>query len=811
MTALKITRFTGVSPRVSTELLPDSSAQVARDCKVYSGDLVPIPAPVAYGATGRTGVTRTLFGLQRPQDGPVQYFLSWGSLVDIARPAADEEDEQRIYYTGDGKPKVTTFDLAVSGSPPYPAAFYDLGLPLPDEELEVDPVEFDTIEVESYARDSGGNVTLRFADPHGLKSGALVAVRGFTFRDGSYSRSGNVVTVTITDHGLVTGTSIFTQNVSGNVPSGQYTVVVTGTDTFSFETDSSGSTSGTLRWDIRDLNIVAEISVINPTTVTYFSPGFQVAQTDTTEGRLALAGRVQARSYLFTWFTPWQEESIGSLPSDPRFIKEGQTVDITGLPEAPPPGDNFIRGIRLYRTLASAEAVDAEFFRLRTMWFPNEVVSVSREDDIATVRFAYPHNLIDGDRIKIDGVTEPDFDVVDVEVLSDPSRRVITYENPGPDVPETPASGILYYDISENPATDPARYWGDGGDFSFVDDFSFRSLTNILTTNEYDPPPENLEGLTVIQNNILAGFVGNDVYFSEPNQYHAWPREYVRSLEHRIVALISVNGELVVLTDEFPYLISGNDPRSLTVLKVDARYPCLSRASVANMGYGAVFATHEGLALLSLVGTGSQIVSASVHSPDTWNDGIDPTTLVAVNYNGHYFASHSEGTLTFVREADAQSYIIEGDYTFSSAWYDSHSNAVFYTDDEDGTVTRWDDRTQPRVDYMWKSKTFITPDYTNVGAARVVADYPSELPAILDWGTAESPWDAEETLWSPDVPITFTLYVDKEAIFQVDCIDSRIFRLPAGYKSDTFEVSVSGNIRVRSIHLASTPNELRTV
>jgi hypothetical protein len=243
----------------------------------------------------------------------------------------------------------------------------------------------------------------------------------------------------------------------------------------------------------------------------------------------------------------------------------------------------------------------------------------------------------------------------------------------------------------------------------------FRSLTNRLNTSDYDPPPENLQGLTVIQNNILAGFVGNDLYFSEPGQYHAWPTAFIRPLEHKIVALESVNGELVVLTDAFPYLISGNDPRVLAVTKIDVRYPCLTAASVVNMGFGAMYSTHEGLALISLVGSGSQIATATIHAPDTWNESLDPTTVVGSNYNGQYFASHSGGTLTFIREPDTQPFFVEGAFPFTATWYDTLRNRLFYTTGTDGDIIRWDDLAQPPLPYDWKSKTIITQTLQTLG------------------------------------------------------------------------------------------------
>ena len=82
-----------------------------------------------------------------------------------------------------------------------------------------------------------------------------------------------------------------------------------------------------------------------------------------------MAGNTQIRSYVYTWFTPWDEESIGSDPSDNLYIKEGQTVTVTNLPTAKPATSNtFIRGVKLYRTVPSAAGT--QYFLLKTLWFP---------------------------------------------------------------------------------------------------------------------------------------------------------------------------------------------------------------------------------------------------------------------------------------------------------------------------------------------------------------------------------------------------------------------------------------------------------
>jgi hypothetical protein len=96
----------------------------------------------------------------------------------------------------------------------------------------------------------------------------------------------------------------------------------------------------------------------------------------------------------------------------------------------------------------------------------------------------------------------------------------------------------------------------------------------------------------------------------------------------------------------------------------------------------------------------------------------------------------------------------------------------------------------------------------NLGAARVVADYST---VTQTWDTEVQQWNLALSNWNTSDDITFKLWVNKELVFTTAVNDSGTFRLPTGYRTDTFEVSVEGNIRVRAIHLAETPLGLREV
>lgn len=885
MAGVKIVGFLGTAPKIAPELLPNTAGQIASNCKLYSGDLIPYPQPVVVGNVGRTGAIKTLFALRDP-DTDEKKWLSWLTDVDIAVASKTDKAEQRFYYSGDGKPKVSNYELATTGSVPYPTGYYDLGLEPPDDSLKLTTTAatFTEKTTASYARDAANIVTIVTSTPHGLRTGNSVSVSGFSYINGTYAqsgstrtgtydekaatlslvvtitnhglqtgmvanlqfsadptidgaysvsvidkdnfavtaptaaaRSGNVtwtnagtttITVTINNHGLANGSQVTLDFTSGTATDGTYTVTNVTPNTFDIVTTIPNTTSGDVKWDIRNLNATnVECTVVNSTTFTYFSPGPQITTTTSSAGKVNLGGLTQARSYTFTWVTPWDEESIAAKPSDDLFIKEGITVTVSNIPTVKPAGNNFVRGVKLYRTLSAASGT--EFYLLQTLWFPTGLASVQRTSNVSRVALLYPHNLSVDDRFKISGSSVASFDIIGGIVTDVIDDYTFEYSQGGADVPNTlVTSGTLYHDVSENPPTSTARYWGDGGVYTFLDDFDSRDLFDILATDNYDPPPEDLQGLTAIQNNILCGFVGNTLYFSEPGRPHAWPAAYAVNLEHNVVGIAAISGSTLVTTDSYPYIVSGSDPANgMSTARIDANFPCLNKNSMVTMGYGIVYSTHDGLAVYS-PSSGAAIITKLLYNNDTWQTAIDPKTVVAEYYGDNYFASHSTGAFVFEQDAKVGGFFVDCDFAFTASWYDSIDGIVYYVSGTNGDILQWDDLDQPAVTQEWKSKVIVTKDMINIGAARVIADYAT---VTTTWDTTTSSWNTTTSNWNAADELTFRLWVDKQLIFETTVTDVDGFRLPTGYRTDTFEVGVEGNIRVRAIHMAETMLGLREV
>lgn len=794
MPAVKLQKFLGAAPKIAPELLPDTAAQVATNVKLYSGDLLPYRYPLLAGTCGQSGTIKTIYPMRDP-DVPTSYhWLSWLTDTDVATSTALDGDEQRIYYTdGVNAPRVTNYELAVDGTPPYPTDWYDLGLPLPTSVPTATATSYSTKTISTYARDAGNIATIVTSSNHALKSGAVVTITGFN--DSASTESFNIQNTTVT--------------------------------------------------------------VVDDTTLKYYSTGdvLSTASADT-DGRLRLAGGTVLRQYVYTWMTPWMEESIPSEPTDAIYIKEGQVVSVTGLPTAKPSGDNFIRGFRLYRTVTSDSS--SAYLRLRTVWFPVTLASASRSSNVATITLTHPHNLQVGDLIKtvsvaFGGIADTSFNETDEPVITVVDDYTFTYASSGSDKATTATSaGTLQYDVSEPGSTTGTYYSGS----TFTDNYDVNGLIFQLDSLDHDAPDSGMVGIIAAHNNILVGFVGNEVCFSEPDKPWAWPLATRKVFPNAVVAVASMSGYILVLTEKYPYIIEGNTPRDMQYSRVDTPYVCTSKRGVVVLPTGVVYPTHGGLATFGV--NGISLTTANIQDWDTWADFTDPTDLNAEFYNGKYFASDGARSFIFEENAETGGTYVTINSGFMAAHYDALYGKFYCTLDTTGEIYEWDSATNPLAPMEWRSKVINTQEYINIGAARVIADYDVDSGAAATIAAYNANVVAHNTaLWplidqlgslnhglnytDPDTtsvvavsgalnttlvngdpltqyqltgysvyPLSFRLWVEGILIFETELTDSEIFRLPSGYRSDTFEVGISGVARVKAVHIGETPFGLRT-
>ena len=154
MQSILISLFQGRVPKLSSKLLGPSQAQVATNCDVRSGKLEPLKGlELSEELAGLqvvdsngdsvidsgsdvviTGACNSCFNLE-------DNWLKWeGEMVSVVKSFLTDVDN-RIYFTGDGRPKQTNETMATSGaSYTWPTTVYRLGVPKPAAKLTLVPV-----------------------------------------------------------------------------------------------------------------------------------------------------------------------------------------------------------------------------------------------------------------------------------------------------------------------------------------------------------------------------------------------------------------------------------------------------------------------------------------------------------------------------------------------------------------------------------------------------------------------------------------------------------------------------------------------
>lgn len=155
----------------------------------------------------------------------------------------------------------------------------------------------------------------------------------------------------------------------------------------------------------------------------------------------------------------------------------------------------------------------------------------------------------------------------------------------------------------------------------------------VITWHE---PPGRLEGLVALPNGVLAGFVDDTVWLSEPFLPHAWPDAYTHALDHPIVRLEVLSQGLVVLTQGRPYVVAGVHPSNMAAARMDFSQGCLNPRSVVNMGDEVWYCAPDGLASVSA--KGPTLVTQGILSPKDWRDLYDVERLLSFHWEGRYVA-----------------------------------------------------------------------------------------------------------------------------------------------------------------------------
>jgi hypothetical protein len=314
-----------------------------------------------------------------------------------------------------------------------------------------------------------------------------------------------------------------------------------------------------------------------------------------------------------------------------------------------------------------------------------------------------------------------------------------------------------------------------------TDDHPQVALEETGQTRGWLMPPENLRGLVAMPNNFLAGFYDQTLAFSHPNYPHAWPMEYRLTVEPPIVALAVVDQTLFVGTRAHPYVVSGADPSSMSMLKLDVHQPVMSKRSVAVGGGGVVFAGADGLFVFH--GMTLTNVTEGVYSREDWQ-ALRPETMIGAMHDGVYYCLYGTGAAQGCLVFDPKSKKVGTVDLKGSAFYvDRFTDTLFVADGRD--IRQVQGSSSPRTG-VWKSKKFTLPKYAPFAWLHVESDF------------------------SDGASVEVKIWGDGALVYTATVTSRKPVRLPAGRYLE-WEVQLTSATQVTAYLLASGTKELQVV
>lgn len=310
---------------------------------------------------------------------------------------------------------------------------------------------------------------------------------------------------------------------------------------------------------------------------------------------------------------------------------------------------------------------------------------------------------------------------------------------------------------------------------TYTDTAGSGDLKEPLATLNYAPPPATLSGLTGMQNGMMAGFTGNDLYFCEPFVPYAWPTAYAQSVDYQIVGLAAFGQSVLVGTAGIPYLCTGVSPDGMSMERVDFNQACLSKESMTSVGAGAVYACPDGLAYVG--SGGARIVTESLFTAAQWK-AYKPESMQCHFTDGKLVIFYDTGATkgSMVLHMDT------GSLSLSSVWADAG-----YVDPVIGdlfiiqgdNILKWN--AGASLPYSWRSKRIDGGDGFMPTAALVEAE---------------------------SYPVTFKLYRDGTLAHTQTVTKRDAFRLPAG-RSESMQVEIVASTPISRVVFATSVAELR--
>lgn len=319
------------------------------------------------------------------------------------------------------------------------------------------------------------------------------------------------------------------------------------------------------------------------------------------------------------------------------------------------------------------------------------------------------------------------------------------------------------------------------GQGSYTDKVLQSALGEVIPSAEWIAPPNDLSGLKMMANGIAIGWSEErTLCFSEPYQPHAYPAKYQISVDWDIVGVGVMGQAAAILTKGYPYIVQGVDPMSMSLTKLPIEQACVSKRSIVEMGTGVMYASPDGLVVISQ-GI-ADVVTKGVLSQSQWQ-AYNPETIHAFWHENRYHGFFTSGGVVKMFIFDPS----KPTATWTETDLSGYASHRLTQEDSTYVLTSAGVKSlfggASNLSYLWRSKVAELPSPGTMSFAQVQAQsYPVSINIIAD---------------GVSLPYTAT--------------NSNPFRLQSGFLAREWVVEISGTAVVNSVSIAQSGWEMKGV
>lgn len=432
-------------------------------------------------------------------------------------------------------------------------------------------------------------------------------------------------------------------------------------------------------------------------------------------------------NYVYTYVTAWGEESMPSMPSNTVDVCGGQYVTLSGFTfNVASLTRRGIVGVKIYR-INTSSAGNAEY----------QVITSLNDSTAGVYKKIMDWNTGTG-TIAISGSTitgvgtnfDPQIAVNDwilckgqwfkIATRTSDTAATTTY----PASPTISAGAAFYYD------TQPWTTVNDHDGANEIYDAAL--LGDIIPSEEWDEPEDDMQGLMLLANNCMAGYKHNEIWISEPGYPFTYPSAYQIKLMSDIIGMGFYGTTIVAFTRERPCIIEAYDPANLSKTYIPEYQAPLWRRSIVSGNGFVLFASPDGLMAASTSDSTNSITNLTekIFTKSQWQTLLTTSTaydkeIIGCLYDNKYiafFIGTEHGFMIDLKTNDYRNFSLPNTIDVWDTFVDSDTDSLFLLADVSGApyVIKWAGHATNKLTYTYKSKKYYFPKKVKISIGKIL-------------------------------------------------------------------------------------------